>query len=71
MLPAGGPPLTDLKKLTPKQSAHYSYMMDVMARLEWDFHNTIEMTGRIPDAWHEIARRTPRRARCCWEHCGS
>lgn len=53
--------MTDLKKLTPKQSAHYSYMMDVMARLEWDFHNTIEMTGRIPEAWHDIARQTPDR----------
>lgn len=53
--------MTDLKKLTPKQTAHYTYMMDVMARLEWDFHNTIEMTGRIPEAWHEIARQTPDR----------
>lgn len=55
--------MTDLKSLTPKQTAQYTYMMDVMRRLEWDFHNTIEMTGRIPDAWHEIARRTPRRAK--------
>lgn len=51
--------MTDLKKLTPRQNAHYTYMMDVMTRLEWDFHNTIEMTGRIPAEWHEIARKTP------------
>ncbi len=53
--------MTDLTKLSAKQGAHYSYMMDVMARLEWDLHNTIEMTGRIPAEWHEIARQTPDR----------
>jgi hypothetical protein len=37
-------------------------MMDVMRRLERDLHNTIELTGRIPEEWHEIATATPRRA---------
>jgi hypothetical protein len=40
-----------------------TYMMDVMRRLEWDLHNTIELTGRIPEAWHEIATATPRSAK--------
>ena len=37
-----------------------TYKMDVMRRLEWDLHNTIEMTGRVPAEWHEIATATPR-----------
>ena len=52
--------MPDLKKQTPRQRAQMTYMMDVMRRLEWDLHNSIEMTGRIPEAWHEIARATPR-----------
>lgn len=55
--------MPNLKKQTPKQRAHMTYMMDVMRRLEWDLHNTIELTGRIPEAWHEIAAATPRSAR--------
>ncbi|MCU0828341.1 MAG: BrnA antitoxin family protein [Tabrizicola sp.] len=54
--------MPDLKKQTPRQRAHMTYMMDVMRRLEWDLHNTIEATGRIPAEWHEIARATPRAA---------
>ena len=46
----------DLKKLTAKQRANYHYMADAMRRLEWDLHNAIEATSRIPDEWHEIAR---------------
>lgn len=53
----------NLKKQTPRQRAQMSYMMDVMRRLEWDLHNTIELTGRIPEAWHEIAQATPRAAK--------
>lgn len=49
--------MPDLKKQTPRQRAQMSYMMDVMRRLEWDLHNSIEMTGRIPAEWHEIAQR--------------
>lgn len=52
--------MPDLKTQTPKARAHMTYMMDVMRRLEWDLHNTIEMTGRIPEEWHEIATATPR-----------
>ena len=55
--------MPNLKKQTPRQTAHMTYMMDVMRRLEWDLHNTIEMTGRIPEDWHEIAQRTPRSAK--------
>lgn len=51
--------MPDLKKQTPRQRAQMSYMMDVMRRLEWDLHNSIEMTGRIPDEWHEIAQKRP------------
>lgn len=55
--------MPDLKKQTPRQRAQMTYMMDVMRRLEWDLHNTIELTGRIPEAWHEIATATPRSAK--------
>lgn len=51
--------MPDLTKLTPKQTAHYTYMMDVMRRLEWDLHHRIEETGRIPAEWHEIAQSRP------------
>jgi len=46
----------DLTKLSPKQTANYYYMADAMRRLEWDLHNHIEATSRIPDEWHEIAK---------------
>ena len=52
--------MPDLKRQTPRQRAQMTYMMDVMRRLEWDLHNTIELTGRIPEAWHQIATATPR-----------
>ncbi len=52
--------MPNLRKQTPRQRAQMSYMMDVMRRLEWDLHNSIEMTGRIPEEWHEIAKKTPR-----------
>ncbi len=55
--------MPDLAKQTPRQRANMAYMMDVMRRLEWDLHNTIELTGRIPEAWHEIAQATPRAAK--------
>jgi uncharacterized protein (DUF4415 family) len=53
--------MPDLKKQTPKQREQFGYMIDVMRRLEWDFHNTIEMTSRVPDEWHEIAAKRPQR----------
>lgn len=54
--------MPDLRKQTPRQRAHMTYMMDVMRRLEWDLHNTVELTGRIPEEWHQIASATPRSA---------
>ncbi|KAF0115010.1 MAG: hypothetical protein FD150_1248 [Rhodobacteraceae bacterium] len=55
--------MPDLARQTPRQRAQMTYMMDVMRRLEWDLHNTIELTGRIPEEWHEIATATPRAAK--------
>lgn len=55
--------MPDLQKQTPRQRAQMHYMMDVMRRLEWDLHNTVELTGRIPEEWHEIAKATPRAAK--------
>ncbi|MBP9047093.1 MAG: BrnA antitoxin family protein [Tabrizicola sp.] len=55
--------MPDLKRQTPRQRAQMTYMMDVMRRLEWDLHNTIELTGRIPEEWHQIATATPRAAK--------
>jgi uncharacterized protein (DUF4415 family) len=52
--------MPNLKKQTPRQRENMTYMMDVMRRLEWDLHSTIELTGRIPEEWHEIASATPR-----------
>lgn len=46
---------TDLSRQTPKQRAHMFYMQEAMRRLEWDLHNAIWQTDRIPEAWHEIA----------------
>lgn len=43
-----------------KTRAHFEYMAAVMERLEWDLHNTIALTDRIPDTWHEIAEAPPR-----------
>ena len=41
--------MPDLKRQTPRQRAQMTYMMDVMRRLEWDLHNTIELTdGHAP-----------------------
>jgi uncharacterized protein (DUF4415 family) len=45
------------KRQTPREAAHFTYMMDVMRRLEWDLHNTIAETSRVPEAWHQIAAR--------------
>lgn len=44
---------------TRREAAHYHYMSDVMRRLEWDLHNTIALTGRVPPEWHEIAQAEP------------
>ena len=54
--------MSDIKHQTPAQRRHYHYMSDVMKRLEWDLHNTIELTDRIPEEWHAISRETPEAA---------
>lgn len=62
-LQTGETPMPDLTKLNPRQTAHYTYMMDVMRRLEWDLHHRIEDTGRIPPEWHQIAQGRPTAAK--------
>lgn len=51
--------MPDFAKMTPRQRSHATYLLDVMQRLEWDFHNAIHAAGRVPRAWDEIARETP------------
>lgn len=51
--------MPDLKRQTPTQRKNFYYMAEAMRRLEWDLHNTIEATDRIPPEWHEIARAVP------------
>ena len=48
--------MPDLTKLTKRQSTEFYYMMDVMRRFEWDMHNRIEESGRIPTAWHDRSK---------------
>jgi len=48
--------MPDLTRMTKRQSTQFYYMMDVMRRFEWDMHNRIEESGRIPSAWHDIAK---------------
>ena len=55
--------MPDLTKLTRRQNAQLYYMMDVMRRFEWDMHNRIEESGRIPSEWHDIARERPERTK--------
>ena len=43
-------------KAEAARRVNYHYMADVMRRLEWDLHQKILTEGRVPDAWHEIAR---------------
>ena len=47
-------------RMRGKVAVHYHYMADAMRRLEWDLHHRIEVTGRIPPEWHEIAQEEPR-----------
>ena len=49
--------MPDTPKLPAARTRHYFYMADAMRRLEWDLHNTIAATDRIPTEWHDIARR--------------
>ena len=43
-------------KAETARRVNYHYMADVMRRLEWDLHQKILTEGRVPDAWHEMAR---------------
>ena len=52
--------MPDLTRMTKRQSTQFHYMMDVMRRFEWDMHNRIEQSGRIPAEWHDIARSAGR-----------
>ncbi len=55
--------IAEIASMTPRQRSHYTYLADVMMRLDWDVHHTIHRGGRIPAEWEEIARETPRRAK--------
>lgn len=55
--------MPNLTKMTARQNAQYYYMMDVMRRFEWDMHNRIEQSGRIPSEWHDIAKERPERVK--------
>lgn len=43
-------------KAEAARRVNYHYMADVMRRLEWDLHQRILTEGRVPEAWHELAR---------------
>jgi len=56
--------MANASKMTGPQNAQFYYMMDAMRRFEWDMHTKIEESGRIPQAWHDIAKApvvTPKR----------
>jgi uncharacterized protein (DUF4415 family) len=55
--------MPDLTKMTTRQNTQFYYMMDVMRRFEWDMHNRIEQSGRIPSEWHDIAKERPERVK--------
>lgn len=48
--------MTRLNKMTPRQNAQFWYMQEAMRRFEWDMHNQIQTSGRIPPEWHDIAK---------------
>lgn len=55
---------TNLAKQTHRQRAQFWYMAEAMRRFEWDLHNKINLSGRIPAEWHEVAKTpvaTPKR----------
>jgi uncharacterized protein (DUF4415 family) len=45
------------------QQEHFNYYVDLMKQIEWDLHREMLDTGRVPEAWHEIARGKARRAK--------
>ncbi|MFD1508983.1 BrnA antitoxin family protein [Lacimonas salitolerans] len=44
-----------MAKMTRKQTEYYGYMKTIMEQLEWDLHDTIWHSRRVPPAWAEIA----------------
>lgn len=38
------------------QKAHLNYFHDLMAQVEWDLHENLLESGRVPSGWHQIAR---------------
>ncbi len=54
------PEKTKSPKLTKTQARYFHYMADAMRRLEWDLHDTIHRSQRIPEAWHVIGREKGR-----------
>jgi hypothetical protein len=38
------------------QKAHFNYFCDLMAQIEWDLHEHLLESGRVPRGWHQIAR---------------
>jgi uncharacterized protein (DUF4415 family) len=55
--------MPNLKKMTPRQNAQFWYMQEAMRRFEWDMHNKIEQSGRIPKEWHEVAKAPAERVK--------
>jgi uncharacterized protein (DUF4415 family) len=45
------------------QQEHFNYFFDLMKQIEWDLHQEMLNEGRVPEAWHEIARGKPRQAK--------
>ena len=43
------------------QQAHFNHFCDLMAQVEWDLHEKILDSGRVPQEWHQIARPRPER----------
>ncbi|WP_306044683.1 BrnA antitoxin family protein [Nioella sp. MMSF_3534] len=45
----------DGKPLTAKQREHHHYLIDAMARIDYDLHNRIMIHHRVPHDWVRIA----------------
>ena len=45
----------DGKPLTAKQREHHHYLIDAMARIDYDLHNRIYINQRVPGDWTRIA----------------
>ncbi|MBB3993293.1 uncharacterized protein (DUF4415 family) [Sulfitobacter undariae] len=45
------------------QREHQNYFVDLMKQIEWDLHQEMLNEGRVPDAWHEIARSKMRQGK--------